>query len=70
MNTSKAISVIYEIAQLQMGAEDARKTVAGVLMSVLTELEAQKAPASEDNIAKALTFLAEKFVTAAKRHAA
>lgn len=70
MNTNKSISVIYEMILAEMGPEDAKKTVSGVVYSAIMELEAADIPVTEENLSRALSFIAEKFVNAAKRYAA
>jgi hypothetical protein len=65
MNSTKTLAHIYEIVLSEVGRDDAKKTVSGVLMSVLTELERANVPVNEANLSKALDFVAEKFTKAA-----
>jgi hypothetical protein len=67
MNSTKALSLIYDIAHEELGPEDAKKTVSGVLISVINELEAAKVPVSEDSLNKSLSFIADRFARAAGR---
>lgn len=70
MTTSKAITTIYAIAEAEVGKEDAKKTISGIIYSVLNELEEAGAPVTEENFSKSLTFIAEGFLKAARRHVA
>lgn len=70
MTTCKAISTIYEIAKDEVGQEDAKRVVSGIMLSVLTEIEDSGASVTEENLAKALEFVAHNFLKAARRLAA
>lgn len=69
MKASKSIEIIYELALHSVGPADAKRTVSGILASVITELEAANVPVTDDNIAKSLAFMADKFAQAARRRA-
>lgn len=69
MKPTKSLEIIYELALRSVGPEDAKKTVTGVLNSIIVELEAANVPVTDDNIAKSLAFMAERFVQAARRQA-
>ncbi len=65
MKSTCSLSLIYEIANEEFGPDNAKKTVSGVLISVLNELEKANVPVSEYNLEKSLALIADKFATAA-----
>jgi hypothetical protein len=67
MKSSCSLALIYEIANDELGSENAKKTVSGVLLTVIDELERANAPVNEYNLEKSLDLIANRFATAAGR---
>jgi hypothetical protein len=67
MKSTCSLSIIYDIAYEELGPEDAKKTVSGVLISVIKELEMADVPVNENNLEKSLELIADKFASAAGR---
>jgi len=65
MKESCSLALIYEIAYQELGPDDAKKTVSGVLISVLNELEKAEVQVTSYNLEQSLALIAERFASAA-----
>jgi hypothetical protein len=70
MNTYKAIEIIYELAQSAVGPEDAKKSLAGIICGIISEIEAEGQPVTDENISNKLNVVAHEFLKVARKQSA